>query len=75
AVVIDDKTRFERLSKRGRPDDPNTLEDLRERDLREISFGLKEVIDTANYKIDNTHPKIEVQKKIRELVLKIIYNY
>jgi dephospho-CoA kinase len=75
AVVLDNKTRFERLSKRGRPDDPKTLEDLRERDLREISFGLKDVIDTANYKIDNTDPKIEVQKKIRELVLNIIDNY
>ncbi|MFX0048805.1 MAG: AAA family ATPase, partial [Candidatus Hermodarchaeota archaeon] len=57
AVTIDDNLRFERLSKRGRPDDPNTLEDLKERDLREIAFGLNEVIGNANYVINNNISK------------------
>lgn len=75
AVIIDDKIRIERLSKRGRPDDPNTLEDLRERDQREIAFGLNEVIDSANYKINNNISKIDVQKIARDLILKIIKDY
>ncbi|MFW9952295.1 MAG: AAA family ATPase [Candidatus Thorarchaeota archaeon] len=75
AVTIDDNLRFERLSKRGRPDDPKTLEDLRERDLREIAFGLNDVINSANYKLNNNISKRDVQKKTRDLVLNIIKNY
>ncbi len=75
AVVIDDNVRIERLSNRGRPDDPNTFEDLRERDQREIAFGLDDVIDNANYKINNNLSKKKVQKITRKLILKIIKNY
>ncbi len=75
AVIIDDSTRFHRLLKRGRPDDPNTFEDLRERDEREITFGLNEVIRSANYKINNNVSKKKVQKRTRDLILKIIKKY
>jgi len=75
AVIIDDDIRIERLSNRRRPDDPNTLEDLRERDQREIAFGLNEVIDAANYKINNNVSKKDVQKVTRDLILDIIKNY
>jgi dephospho-CoA kinase len=75
AITIDDKIRYERLSKRGRPDDPKYLEDIRERDQREIAFGLNEVIISANYKINNNVSKNEVQKTTRDLILSIINNY
>jgi dephospho-CoA kinase len=75
AVIIDDSTRFERLLKRGRPDDPNIFEDLRERDEREITFGLNEVIRSANYKINNNVSKKKVQKRTRDLILNIIKKY
>jgi dephospho-CoA kinase len=73
--MIDDNVRFERLSKRARPDDPKTLENLRERDQREISFGLNEVIISANYKVNNNFSVKEVQKIARDLILNIINNY
>ena len=72
AVIIDDKIRFKRLSKRGRLDDPKYLEDIRERDQLEISFGIKEVINSANFKINNNVSKKEVQKITRNLVLNLI---
>ncbi|MBY8986861.1 MAG: flagellar hook-basal body complex protein FliE [Candidatus Lokiarchaeota archaeon] len=72
AVTIDDKIRFKRLSKRGRPDDPKYLDDIRERDQREISFGLNKVINSANYKINNNVSKDEVKKITRDLILNII---
>ena len=75
AVIIDDNIRFERLLKRGRADDPNTFEDLRERDEREITFGLNEVITSANHKINNNVSKKKVQKRTRDLILNIIKNY
>ncbi len=75
AVMVDDNIRYERLSKRARLDDPKTLEDLRERDQREISFGLNEVINSANYKVNNNLSVKEVQKIVRDLILNIINNY
>ena len=75
AIMVDDKIRYERLSKRARPDDPKTLEDLRERDQREISFGLNEVINSANYKVNNNLSVKEVQKIARNLILDIIKIY
>jgi len=75
AVIIDDNMRYERLSKRARPDDPKSLENLRERDQREISFGLNDVINSANYNVNNNFAVKKVQKIACELILNIIKNY
>jgi len=75
ATIVDENIRYERLSKRKRPDDPNSLRDIRERDQREIKFGLNEVIENANYKINNNLSEAEVQQETRALILKIIENY
>ena len=75
AVIVDDNTRIERLLKRGRPDDPKTLKEQTERDKREIAFGLIDVIETANYKIDNNISKIDVQENTRKLIIDLIKNY
>ncbi|MFX0075618.1 MAG: AAA family ATPase [Candidatus Hermodarchaeota archaeon] len=75
AVIVNDKKRFERLSKRGRPDDPKTLKDLKERDEREIAFGLKEVINSANYTINNNLSEKEVKEEARDLILDLIESY
>ena len=53
ATVVDENIRYQRLSNRKRPDDPNSLSEIRDRDQREIRFGLNEVIENANYKINN----------------------
>ena len=75
AIKLNDEKRFQRLTERGRSDDPTKLKDLRERDNREIGFGLKEVIKKANYKIINDSTIEELKKKSRELVLNIIQSY
>jgi len=46
--------RAERLGERGRDDTDTDLEALRERDKRELDFGMGNVIDAADYRIDNT---------------------
>ena len=74
ATVIDENIRFKRLHERGRTDDPKILDELRKRDEREVSFGLKDVIEIADYKIENTSTVEELQKKTRNVVLKIIRN-
>ena len=74
-TVVSEKIRYERLSNRKRPDDPNSLSEIRDRDQREISFGLNEVIENANYKINNNLSEVDVQQDTRALVFKIIENY
>ena len=75
ATVIDEEIRFKRLYERARSDDPKTIDKLRERDKREISFGLNDLIDKAEYKIENTSSIEELQNKTRKIVLEVIKNY
>ncbi len=75
ATEIDEKTRYKRLSKRKRPDDPNSLSEIRDRDQREIKFGLNEVLKNANYKINNNLSVVVVQQETRNLIFKIIEKY
>lgn len=46
-------TRYQRLSGRGRADDPSSWEEFVERDRRELSFGIGDVIALADYMIVN----------------------
>ncbi|MHA1293325.1 MAG: AAA family ATPase [Promethearchaeota archaeon] len=75
ATILDDEKRFMRLSKRGRLDDPKSIEELKERDDRELKFGLFEVIKTAEYKINSDLPLEEFKTKVKELFVKIIQDY
>ena len=75
ATVIDEKIRFKRLYERARSDDPKTIDELRERDKREIAFGLNSLVEKAEYKIENTSSIEELQIKTRKIVLEIIQTY
>ena len=48
AVHASPATRFDRILKRARPDDPKDLATFRERDLRELKVGLGSVIAQAD---------------------------
>ncbi|MFX1568443.1 MAG: AAA family ATPase [Promethearchaeota archaeon] len=75
AIIIDKEIRFNRLFDRGRSDDPKTLEELIERDTREIKFGLEEVLKNADYVIKNNSTIEDLKKNMRKLVIEIIDNY
>ncbi|MFX1408969.1 MAG: AAA family ATPase [Promethearchaeota archaeon] len=75
AIIIDEKNRFERLFKRARSDDPKSLADLKERDKREILFGLKEVLINADYRIINDSTKNNLRERIRKVILDLIHDY
>lgn len=75
AVVIDEKSRFKRLFERARSDDPKSLADLKNRDKREIEFGLEEVVNNADYTIKNDSTQEDLKERIRKLVLELINNY
>ncbi len=53
AIHASQKTRFERIRRRGRPGDPDNWEDFVKRDMVELGFGLGNVIALADYMIVN----------------------
>ncbi|NJE46820.1 flagellar hook-basal body complex protein FliE [Thermococcus sp. GR7] len=72
AVHTPPHMRFERLKARGRHDDPQSWEDFEERDWKELKFGIGNVIAMADYMIVNDCPKEEYERRVQELVEKIL---
>ena len=75
AIVLEEKRRFKRLFERARSDDSKSIDDLKDRDKREIEFGLEEVLNNADYTIKNDSTKEDLKERIRKLVLDLIHNY
>lgn len=75
AIVVDEEIRFNRLFKRDRSDDPKNLEELTERDKRELDFGLDKVLENADYTIQNNSSIENLKKKVRNLIINIINSY
>ena len=65
------ETRFRRLSTRGRPDDPRSIEDLRERDELELSIGLGSAIALADHVIVNEGTKEELCAAAQDLLRRV----
>jgi dephospho-CoA kinase len=53
AVHASPRTRFDRMTKRGRSDDTVEQEQFKERDLRELGFGLGSAIAMADFMVVN----------------------
>jgi len=68
AVHASPKTRFKRLLKRGRSDDPQSWEGFLERDRRELRVGLGDVIATADYMLINEGTKRELEANLMRLL-------
>ena len=72
AIELSDQERFKRLYERARSDDSKSFDEIKQRDEREIGFGLKEVVRNADYKIQNDSTKEMLKTKTRKLVLEVI---
>ena len=66
AVHASPETRFKRLLKRGRPDDPKDIGTFRERDLRELNVGLGSVIALANKVFVNEGTVEALQRSVKK---------
>jgi len=71
AVHASPETRFNRLYRRRRSDDPDGWELFRERDMREFSVGLGNAMAMGEYLIINENKKDEIKAKIRETLRRI----
>jgi len=65
AVHASPKTRHERMLRRKRTDDAVTIEAVRARDLRELSWGLGDVIATADIMVVNESSLDEFRRQAR----------
>ena len=74
SIAIDSpiEERFDRIVTRKREDDMNTIDALKVRDAREISWGMGEAIAASDRIIENTTTLDEYQKNIRVLFEEMI---
>ena len=72
AVHSSPETRFQRLFRRKRSDDPKGWQVFLERDLRELSVGQGSVIAMADYMIVNERTLEEFKIKVREVLEALI---
>jgi dephospho-CoA kinase len=74
AVHSSPKTRYERLSRRGRSDDPKSWEEFGERDLRELDVGIGRVISLADEMIINEGTLEDLKENTLKVFRKVIQN-
>ena len=72
AVHASPKTRYQRLFRRRRSDDPTNWETFMERDLRELGVGMEAVIAAADYLIVNEGTLAQLKKKIRQVLKEVL---
>jgi dephospho-CoA kinase len=60
--------RFSRVQKRGRSDDMNSIEGLRNRDERELGWGMGEAIEASNVEIENNFTLETFKKDVAEVL-------
>jgi dephospho-CoA kinase len=74
-IATTEKIRYQRIAERYRSDDYRSANQIIERDKREISFGLKELLEKVDYTITNNSTKEDLKRKIRKVVRNIIETY
>jgi dephospho-CoA kinase len=71
AVYASPETRFNRLYRRHRSDDPDGWELFHERDMRELSVGLGNAIAMAEYLIINENSKGNTKAAVKKFIRRI----
>ena len=71
AVHASPDTRYHRLKNRGRSDDPINKQLFRERDKRELSFGMGNAIALSNYILINDNGIEALEKELDKLLWKL----
>ncbi|MCL4326347.1 MAG: flagellar hook-basal body complex protein FliE [Candidatus Thermoplasmatota archaeon] len=66
------KTRYDRMKKRERRDDPSKIDDFVDRDQRELRYGIGNVIAMSDYIIVNEGTLDDMEKASERLIRNII---
>ena len=68
AIISSDENRYQRALTRGRKDDSKILNEIKERDKRENSWGIKDVIKLADNTVSNDGSLKDLRLKIIEII-------
>jgi dephospho-CoA kinase len=74
-IEADEKVRHQRIIERARDDDSKLILDIKKREEREVGFGLLELIEKADYIINNNSTIIELKIKTKKKIEYLIENY
>ncbi|MEM0083182.1 MAG: AAA family ATPase [Candidatus Nezhaarchaeales archaeon] len=74
AIHSSPTVRYTRLKRRAREGDPRSFEEMKERDLKELSLGLGNVIALADYVIVNDGGLEEFKNKARKVLLNLSFD-
>ena len=66
------ETRYKRLFRRRRSDDPTNWETFMERDLRELGIGMGAVIAAADHTIMNEGTSAQLKTEIRQVIKELL---
>ena len=72
AIISTDENRHKRALNRGRKDDSKILNEIKKRDEREISWGIKDAIKLADYIISNNGSIKDLNYKIKEIIKNLL---
>ena len=72
AVETSDETRYKRSLKRGRKDDSKDIKKIKERDQRELGWGLGSVISSADIVVSNEASINDFRKQIKEILKRLL---
>ena len=71
AIYVSDKERYKRAMNRGRKDDSKNIDKIKERDRREIGWGIQSVIASADIIISNEKGIENFRKEIKKVFKRI----
>jgi len=72
ALHASPETRYQRLSRRKRSDDPTNWETFMERDQRELGVGMGAVIAAADHTIMNEGTLVQLKTEIRTVMKEMV---
>jgi dephospho-CoA kinase len=72
AIHASPETRYRRLSRRKRSDDPTNWETFTERDQRELGIGMGDVIAAADHTLMNEGTSAQLRTEIKQLMKEIL---
>jgi len=71
AITASDELRKKRAMSRNRIDDSKDIKSIEERDIREIGWGIKDVISNADIVVSNEQSIEDFRNKIKKILQKI----
>jgi dephospho-CoA kinase len=71
AIESSDETRYKRALQRGREDDSGDIELVKQRDQRELNWGLDVVIASADAVVSNEGSESEFKNEIRKILAEL----